>query len=193
MKAPLKRGAGILLPISSLSSPYGIGTLGKDARKFIDRLHRAGQTYWQVLPVGPTSYGDSPYQSFSAFAGNPYFIDLDTLARDGLLTARELAGHPGGPPGSGGLRLAVRDAVPAAAPGVRAVRGQERGVRGLLRRAARLAGRLRLLYGAQGAVRSQGMAAVGRGHPTAPAGRGGCLAAGAVGEYPVLAVLPIPV
>ena len=70
MKAPLKRGAGILLPISSLPSPYGIGTLGKDAREFIDRLHRAGQTYWQVLPVGPTSYGDSPYQSFSAFAGN---------------------------------------------------------------------------------------------------------------------------
>lgn len=96
MKAPLKRGAGILLPISSLSSPYGIGTLGKDARKFIDRLHRAGQTYWQVLPVGPTSYGDSPYQSFSAFAGNPYFIDLDTLARDGLLTARELAAIPAG-------------------------------------------------------------------------------------------------
>lgn len=98
MKAPLKRGAGILLPISSLPSPYGIGTLGKDAREFIDRLHRAGQTYWQVLPVGPTSYGDSPYQSFSAFAGNPYFIDLDTLARDGLLTARELAAIPAGRP-----------------------------------------------------------------------------------------------
>ena len=69
-----KRGAGLLMPISSLPSPYGIGTLGKEAYKFVDYLKKAGQTYWQVLPVGPTSYGDSPYQSFSAFAGNPYFM-----------------------------------------------------------------------------------------------------------------------
>ncbi|MBQ5476134.1 MAG: 4-alpha-glucanotransferase, partial [Lachnospiraceae bacterium] len=66
----LERGAGLLLPISSLSSPYGIGTLGDAAYKFVDFLVDAGQKYWQVLPVGPTSYGDSPYQSFSAFAGN---------------------------------------------------------------------------------------------------------------------------
>ena len=83
MKAPLKRGAGILLPISSLPSPYGIGTLGKDAREFIDRLHRAGQTYWQVLPVGPTGYGNSPYQSDSVFAGNPQLIDLEELTAQG--------------------------------------------------------------------------------------------------------------
>ena len=86
----LKRGAGILLPVSSLPSPYGIGTFGKAAYDFIDELVRAGQSYWQVLPVGPTSFGDSPYQSFSAFAGNPYFIDLDTLADDGLLDRDEL-------------------------------------------------------------------------------------------------------
>ena len=86
----LKRGAGLLLPISSLPSPYGIGTLGKEAYKFVDYLVEAGQKYWQVLPVGPTSYGDSPYQSFSAFAGNPYFIDLDYLVKYGYLNKEDL-------------------------------------------------------------------------------------------------------
>lgn len=86
----LSRGAGILLPVSSLPSPYGIGTFGKSAYDFVDDLVAAGQSYWQVLPVGPTSFGDSPYQAFSAFAGNPYFIDLDTLADDGLLDREEL-------------------------------------------------------------------------------------------------------
>jgi 4-alpha-glucanotransferase len=83
------RASGILLPISSLPSPYGIGTLGKEAFEFVDFLKKAGQSYWQVLPLGPTSYGDSPYQTFSAFAGNPYFIDLDLLAKEGLLKQNE--------------------------------------------------------------------------------------------------------
>ena len=87
---PLERAAGILLPISSLPSPYGIGTLGSSAYAFIDFLHGAGQRYWQVLPVGPTSYGDSPYQSFSAFAGNPYFIDLDMLVEEGILDKKTI-------------------------------------------------------------------------------------------------------
>ena len=69
------RECGILLPISSLPSPYGIGSFSKEAYEFVDRLCDAGQSYWQILPLGPTGYGDSPYQSFSAFAGNPYFID----------------------------------------------------------------------------------------------------------------------
>lgn len=86
----LERGAGLLLPISSLPSSYGIGTLGKEAYKFVDYLVEAGQKYWQVLPVGPTSYGDSPYQSFSAFAGNPYFIDLDYLVDEGLITKAQI-------------------------------------------------------------------------------------------------------
>lgn len=90
MSKRLDRGAGVLLPISSLPSPYGIGTMGKDAFKFVDQLVKAGQKYWQVLPVGPTSYGDSPYQSFSAFAGNPYFIDLDGLIKDELLKQQEV-------------------------------------------------------------------------------------------------------
>ncbi|MFT8888528.1 MAG: 4-alpha-glucanotransferase [Ethanoligenens sp.] len=87
---PLPRGAGVLLPVSSLPSPYGIGALGSAAYDFVDFLKKAGQNYWQVLPIGPTSFGDSPYQSFSAFAGNPYFIDLDTLVEQGLLTREEI-------------------------------------------------------------------------------------------------------
>ncbi len=86
----LIRGAGILLSITSLPSPYGIGTLGEDAYRFIDLLIDLRQRYWQVLPIGPTSFGDSPYQSFSAFAGNPYLIDLDTLVEEKLLTAAEV-------------------------------------------------------------------------------------------------------
>ena len=87
----MKRGAGIVMPITSLPSDYGIGTMGKEARRFIDFLHTAKQTYWQILPLGPTSYGDSPYQSFSSFAGNPYLIDLDELHKDGLLRKKEYA------------------------------------------------------------------------------------------------------
>ena len=79
------RASGILLHISSLSGEQGIGKLGREAYAFADFLHKAGQRYWQILPVSPTSYGDSPYQSFSIFAGNPYFIDLETLAEEGLL------------------------------------------------------------------------------------------------------------
>ena len=85
-----KRSAGILLPILSLPSEYGIGTLGKEAYHFVDFLVKAKQSYWQVLPIGPTSYGDSPYQSFSSYAGNPYFIDLDTLVEEGLLEKKDL-------------------------------------------------------------------------------------------------------
>ena len=83
------RSSGILMPVSSLASPYGIGTLGAAAREFVDFLATGGQRYWQILPICPTSYGDSPYQSFSSFAGNPYFIDLDTLADWGFLKPEE--------------------------------------------------------------------------------------------------------
>ena len=81
----MKRSSGILLPVFSLPSPYGIGTFGKEAYRWVEDLYYSKQSYWQILPLGPTGYGDSPYQSFSAFAGNPYFIDLDTLCEDGLL------------------------------------------------------------------------------------------------------------
>ena len=84
------RSAGILMSVSSLPSPYGIGTMGKDAREFIDFLAEAGQTYWQMLPLGPTGFGNSPYQSLSSFAGNPYLIDLDELAEEGLLKQEEI-------------------------------------------------------------------------------------------------------
>ncbi len=80
------RKSGILLPVSSIPSKYGIGTFSKQAYDFIDSLEKAGQSYWQILPLGPTGYGDSPYQSFSTFAGNPYYIDLETLIEEGYLT-----------------------------------------------------------------------------------------------------------
>lgn len=81
----MDRSSGVIMHISSLPGKYGIGTFGEEAYKFGDFLKEAGQKYWQILPLGPTSFGDSPYQSFSAFAGNPYFIDFDLLRKDGLL------------------------------------------------------------------------------------------------------------
>ncbi|MDO5603116.1 MAG: 4-alpha-glucanotransferase, partial [Oscillospiraceae bacterium] len=84
------RSSGVLMPLSSLPGPYGIGSFGDRARKFVDFLCAAGQRYWQILPLGPTGYGDSPYQSFSAFALNPYFVDLETLAAEGFLKPEEL-------------------------------------------------------------------------------------------------------
>ena len=77
------------MPVSSLPSKYGIGCFSRSAYEFVDKLKRARQGYWQILPLGPTSYGDSPYQSFSTFAGNPYFIDLEELIGEGLLTRQE--------------------------------------------------------------------------------------------------------
>ncbi len=83
------RASGILLPIFSLPSKYGIGCFSREAYVFVDKLVQAGQSKWQVLPLGPTGYGDSPYQPFSTFAGNPYFIDLETLIEEGLLLREE--------------------------------------------------------------------------------------------------------
>ena len=83
------RKGGILLPVSSIPSRYGIGTFSKQAYEFVDFLEKAGQKYWQILPLGPTGYGDSPYQSFSTFAGNPYYIDLEELIGKGWLTREE--------------------------------------------------------------------------------------------------------
>ena len=79
------RASGILLPVSSLPSKYGIGCFSEEAYEFVDQLAKAGQKYWQILPLGPTGYGDSPYQSFSTFAGNPYFIDLEAFVKEGYL------------------------------------------------------------------------------------------------------------
>ena len=85
-----ERSAGVLMPVFSLPGEYGIGTFGKEAKQFIDFLKETGNSVWQVLPMGPTGYGDSPYQSFSSFAINPYFIDLETLEEEGFLTEEEL-------------------------------------------------------------------------------------------------------
>ena len=95
-KDEVMRSSGVLMHISSLPSPYGIGTMGKEARKFADFLEKSGQKYWQILPICPTSYGDSPYQSFSSFAGNPYFIDLEYLCKEKLLKKAECESFPWG-------------------------------------------------------------------------------------------------
>ena len=89
MKEIFMRASGILLPMFSLPSKYGIGCMSKEAYHFIDILKEAGQKKWQLLPIGPTGYGDSPYQSFSTYAGNPYFIDLETLISEGFLSKKE--------------------------------------------------------------------------------------------------------
>lgn len=85
----MKRASGVLLPVASLPSDYGIGAFSREAYRFVKLLKRAGQSYWQILPLGPTGYGDSPYQSFSTFAGNPYFIDLNALIKKGWLKQKE--------------------------------------------------------------------------------------------------------
>ena len=84
------RASGILMPVFSLPSKYGIGTFGKEAYNFVDFLKKSGQSYWQILPLGVTSFGDSPYQSFSAYAGNPYFVDLEMLCDEKLLNKAEI-------------------------------------------------------------------------------------------------------
>lgn len=97
----MNRAGGVLLSITSLPSKYGIGCFSKSAYDFVDWLKGAGQTYWQILPLGPTSYGDSPYQSFSTFAGNPYFISLEALVEEGVLTEAECEAEDfGDKPGS---------------------------------------------------------------------------------------------
>ncbi|MCS7070515.1 MAG: 4-alpha-glucanotransferase, partial [Anaerolinea sp.] len=91
---PFPRASGILLHPTSLPGRYGIGDLGDHAYRFVDRLASAGQKLWQILPLGPTSYGDSPYQTISTFASNPNLISLDHLQRDGWLDAADLADAP---------------------------------------------------------------------------------------------------
>ena len=121
----MERSSGILMPVSSLPSPHGIGTLGAAAREFVDFLAAAKQTWWQILPAGPTSFGDSPYQSPSACAGNPYFIDLDELAGDGLLTREEIAAADrGSDPGRVDYAALYEDRFPLLA--LAAERGWER-------------------------------------------------------------------
>lgn len=85
----MERSAGVIMHIASLPGKFGIGTFGKEAYKFVDFLKKSGLKYWQILPLGQTGYGDSPYQSFSAFAGNPYFIDFEILQEEGLLSKEQ--------------------------------------------------------------------------------------------------------
>lgn len=109
----MRRSCGILLHITSLPSPHGVGTLGQAAFDFIDFLAQAGQSCWQLLPTGPTGYGNSPYQVFSTFAGNPYLIDLDILISQGLLTSAEVdAAHFGERPDQVDYAALARERLP---------------------------------------------------------------------------------
>jgi len=93
MTNKVRRGSGVLMHITSLPGPYGIGSMGRYGRKFIDFLNNAGQKYWQILPLGPTGYGNSPYQSFSAFAGNPFLIDIEQLIEENYISKEVLAAY----------------------------------------------------------------------------------------------------
>jgi 4-alpha-glucanotransferase len=115
----LKRAAGVLLHPTSLPGPYGIGDLGPAARRFLDFLAQAGQSLWQVLPLGPTGYADSPYAPFSAFAGNPLLISLEALAADGDLDPRRLAPPPAFPPGRVDYAAVLRWKLPLLAEAAR--------------------------------------------------------------------------
>lgn len=103
------RASGILMAVSSLPSPHGIGTFGREAYRFADFLARAGQKYWQILPLNPVSFGDSPYQSFSSFAGNPYYIDLDLLCEQGYLKRQEYMTEWGSNPESADYGLLYKN------------------------------------------------------------------------------------
>ena len=127
------------MPITALPSPWGVGTLGRAARGFLDFLVESGQTYWQILPIGPTGYGDSPYQPFSSYGGNPYFIDLDDLARQGLLQKEEYEGLDwGGQPGRVDYSALYRQRFPVLRKAVeRLWAGEEEAVRAFCQKEAR--------------------------------------------------------
>ena len=122
------RASGVLMHVTSLPGPNGIGAMGESARRFVDFLAQAGQRYWQILPLSPTGYGNSPYQSLSTFAGNQYLIDLETLVEEGLLRREEVDAvswnhaQPCVP--------SVYPAPAGLASGLRSVHGPERGVPG---------------------------------------------------------------
>ena len=147
--------------------PHGVGTMGAAARDFVDFLQAAGQTWWQLCPSAPPASG-LPYQTFSTFAGNPYFIDLDDLRDEGLLEREEYEGLCWGPTPPGGLRPALPAALPHSAPCLQAAPGRSRpGVRRLLRGERLLAGGLRFLHGPQGGPRRRALAGLG-GTPAQP-------------------------
>ena len=165
----LQRSSGVLLHPTSLPGGFGIGDLGPSAFAFIDLLAAAGQRLWQVLPLGPTGYGDSPYQCFSAFAGNPLLISLERLIEDGLLTESEAGDPRGFAAGSG--RLSGRDCPPPGALAARAHplrcgrwHADAPALRRLRRRARRLARRLRAVHGGEGRAWPGGLDGMGARH-----------------------------
>ena len=141
----LPRASGILLHPTSLPGRHGIGDLGPEAHAFVDFLAETGQTWWQILPLGPIGYGDSPYQSPSSFAGNPLLDQPRPPGRSGLARRPGARRGPGPARRPGRLRRGGRAQVGMAAPGIRGLRrgGRRSGLRGVPRAASLLAGRLR--------------------------------------------------
>jgi len=153
-----ERSSGILLHPTSLPGPYGIGDLGPQAHAWIDFLADHDSNLWQVLPIGPTGYGDSPYQSFSAFAGNPYLISPEALLAEGLVDASDIATQPRFPtqrleagPAGPVVRLFQRSRQPGANRSLPPVPGG----------AGCLAGRFRPIHGAQGCTQRGALAYLG--------------------------------
>ena len=159
----LPRASGILLHPTSLPGRYGIGDLGPEAHAFVDLLAETGQTWWQILPLGPIGYGGSPYQSPSSFAGNPLLISLDRLADRGWLDAGGARRGPGPARRPGRFRRGGRAQVEMAAPGVPGIRGGggRSGLRGVPPAAPLVAGRLRVLPGPPRRPRRQAVVRVG--------------------------------
>ncbi len=150
-KPPARRSAGLLLHPTSLPGPYGIGDLGPAAYAWVDALVAARQTWWQVLPLGPTGYGDSPYQAFSAFAGNRYLISPELLVRDGLIKEADLSGvrFPASHVDFGGV-IPFKTALLGAGVGELSLGvggGAAISIRGVLRAGSALAKRFRLVSG----------------------------------------------
>ena len=160
-----KRSSGILLHPSSLPGPYGIGDLGPQAYRFVDWLSSTGCKLWQMLPLGPTGYGDSPYQSFSAFAGNPYLISPDDLLADGLLTQDDLNDMLGLPASHVDFGQLIPRKLDPVAKSLFQLSGLSRrlapGLRLFLRRKRLLARRLHYFHGVEGSQRRRRMERVG--------------------------------
>ena len=188
-----ERASGILLHPTSLPGPYGIGDLGPGAHRWLEFLAACGCKYWQILPLGPTGYGDSPYQCFSAFAGNPYLISPDALAQDDLLSAQDLEDLPDFPASQVDFGAVIpwklslldrafaifeRSADPSSAPRIHSIP----------RKARRLAGRLCPVHGAQGGAWRRVLDILGAPLEGAPPGSAGAGAPGAGRAYPPPAI-----
>ncbi len=195
---PFRRSSGVLLHPTSLPGVFGIGDLGPSVFEFIDRLASAGQRLWQVLPLGPTGYGDSPYQCFSAFAGNPLLISLERLIEDGLLTKSEAGDPHVFQPGDVDFPAVIAHRRALWHASARSLRSggwppDAQSFRPLLQRPRELVGRLRAVHGHQGRARSDGVGHVGARHRASRSIRGRALVGPLRSRNPAAQIHPVSV